>query len=104
MSSISKKVDNPTAGRKVHPRDPRSRQHGEWKQTIASGMRAAKLKRRKAGLRTFTEAAVETCAAVYAIKRAVHLGELKAVDVGSHKYIHRAELERWKKQTGLSAA
>lgn len=104
MPSISKKVGKPTKGRRLHPRDSRSRRHGEWKQNIGSGMRQAKLRRREAGLLTFTEAAVETCLAVYAIKKLVQRGELRAVDAGSHRYIYRAELDRWRKQTGLSAA
>ena len=98
MSSISKKVP------KLHPRDRRSRRHGEWRRNIAAGMRAAKLRRREAGLVTFPEAAVETCLAIYAIKRAADLGEFETVNAGSHRYIHRAELDRWKRQIGLSAA
>ena len=87
---MSDKLDVATKRRKLHPRDRRSRRHGEWRQNIAAGMRAAKLRRRAAGLVTFPEAAVETCLAVYAIKRAADLREFETVNAGSHRYIHRA--------------
>jgi excisionase family DNA binding protein len=101
---MSEKLEKATKRRKLHPRDRRSRHHGDWKRNIGAGMRAAKLRRRDAGLMTFTEVSVETCLALYAIKRLVDSGELKAVNAGSHRYIHRAELDRWKTLTGLSAA
>jgi excisionase family DNA binding protein len=105
MSSISKKVGKPTKREsKLHPRDSRSRRHAEWKRNIRNAMRRAKLRRREAGLVTYTEAAVETCLPLYAIKRLIASGELKAVDAGSHRYILRGELDRWKAHAGLNAA
>jgi hypothetical protein len=83
----------------LHPRDWRSEKYTTWKTNIAEGMRDAKLKRRLAGLLTPTEVAVELGLS----RRAVD-GIFTAVAIGSRSYIRRADVERWKTETGASAA
>jgi hypothetical protein len=87
------------ARKKLHPHDSRSSRYTAWKRNIATGMRKAKLKRRAAGLLTFTEVSVELALPVSAIRR---LG-LAVVDTGGRQYIRRSEVERWKRETGAAA-
>lgn len=62
-------------------------------------MRAAKLKRRQAGLMTPTEVAVELGLS----KRSV-VAMFTVIAAGVRKYIRRSEVERWKAETGADAA
>jgi hypothetical protein len=83
----------------LHPRDERSEKYDTWKKNIGEGMREAKLKRRLAGLLTPTEVCVELGLS----RRAV--GEIfTAVVIGGRGYFRRADVDRWKSETGASAA
>jgi hypothetical protein len=97
---MSKKLEKATRELTLHPRDRRSSRYATWKRNIASGMRAAKLKRREAGLRTLTEVAVELCLPVSAIRTM----NFSIIEAGGRRYIRQSEVERWKKETGADAA
>jgi hypothetical protein len=83
----------------VHPRDRRSRKYEAWKENIGKGMREAKLKRRSAGLMTPTEVAVEL-----GLSRRSVAGIFSAIAIGGRNYIRRADVDRWKTETGADAA
>jgi hypothetical protein len=97
---MKQKLGKATKSRKpLHPRDSRSPRYPAWKRTISEGMRSAKLRRREAGLLTFTEAAVELGLSRQSIETL-----LPAVAAGPRNYIRRADLEKWKAEAGGSAA
>jgi hypothetical protein len=83
----------------VDPRDRRSRKYEAWKENIGKGMREAKLKRRSAGLQTPTEVRVELGLSSRAVA-----GIFPYIAIGGRNYIRRADVERWKAETGASAA
>jgi transposase len=82
-----------------HPRDAQSSKNAAWRENISPGMRRAKLRRREMGLMTFTEVAVELGLS----KRAVE-SLFAPVPAGPRNYIKRADVDRWKGETGANAA
>jgi hypothetical protein len=93
------------SNQRLHPRSQRSRRHRAWRKAVTDGMRAAKIRRRDAGMMTFTEVALELVLPLYGIKHMVAAGQLQAVEAGPKKrYIRRDEVERWKRENGASEA
>jgi hypothetical protein len=81
--------------RKVTPkRLPRAH-----RQAIRRGMADSKSRRMAAGLLTLAEVAAELCLPKSTVARM-----FPVIVAGSHRYIRRHEVERWKAETGADAA
>jgi len=69
-------------------------EHAQWRSNISQGMRHAKVKRRKAGVLSFQQAAIRYDLPVSFVKRKADLGEVRVLRAGSRTYIRVAEAER----------
>lgn len=98
MAKQSSRLHNRRAPRAGTP------EYQKWKEKIRMGMRAAKLRRRKAGLMTFMEVALDLCLPLYSVKRMVELNQIPAIQAGTRTYIRRAAVKAWMKEAGLAAA
>ena len=80
----------------IHPRDRRSPENRQWRLRVSEGIRQAAVRRRRAGLHSFNEAAVKTLHPVGALKRMADSGELRIVRRGNRRYIPASEIRRLK--------
>jgi hypothetical protein len=69
-------------------------EHVQWRSKVSEGMRKAQVKRRRAGVLTFTQTAVKYDLPVSFVKRKAALGELRVLRAGSRSYIRITEAER----------
>jgi hypothetical protein len=94
------KRKRPPAGRhkrKVPPAGTEA--HRIWRANVIAGVRAAKLRRRKAGLLTLREVAAETCLPVGAVRKV-----FPVIDAGGRCYVRQHLVSKWKVETGADAA
>jgi hypothetical protein len=70
-----------------------------WRTNVAAGVRAAKLKRRAAGLLTPAEAAAETALPVSAVR-----SMFPVIKANGRCYIRQSVINKWKVETGADAA
>jgi hypothetical protein len=73
--------------------------HRIWRANVVAGVRAAKLRRRKAGLLTLREVAAETCLPVGAVRKV-----FPVIQAGGRSYIRQSVVNKWKADTGADAA
>jgi hypothetical protein len=91
----------PRKSRKAIQRSPLpgTPEHAEWKDKIRAGMRQAKRRRRKAGLLSITEVAVNWDLPLSFVKRKADDGELPFIRAGSRRYVWAEDAERVFKPT-----
>jgi hypothetical protein len=85
-----------------------TREHALWKKRVAAGMRKAKAQRRKAGILSVVQIAVEFDLPPAFTKRAIlhaaDTGELKIIWAGRRPYVRREDAERLFGTEGSAAA
>lgn len=79
---------------RLHPRDPRSRRHGEWQKSVSEGMTRAKRKRQEVGLLTLAQVAAQTCLPLKTIKTMVSEGKLRSIGAGSRRFVFASEIKK----------
>jgi len=79
----------------LHPRDRRSPRHAEWKENIREGKLEASRRRKRRGLYTPRELALETrLASVNTVRDLIKRGILPVFIVGTYRYVNRKDAER----------
>jgi hypothetical protein len=76
-----------------------SEEHRIWRENVVAGVRRAKLKRRAAGLLSLTEAAVETCLPVSAVRKV-----FPVFYAGGKPYVRQRYVTQWLIETGGETA
>jgi hypothetical protein len=94
---MSQKIVKGIRRRKVALRGTRA--FALWHRKLVEGMRAAKLKRREAGLLTPREVAAELCLSLKSV-RAI----FPVIRAGNREFVRRSEIEKWKRATGAEDA
>jgi hypothetical protein len=98
---MTQKVSKSIGKRKVRRVPARGTpEYTRWHTNMVRGMRQSKLRRRASGLMTLREVAVDLCLSVKTIRRM----NFPIIAAGSRCFIRRAEVERWKAETGADAA
>jgi hypothetical protein len=74
---------------------PGTPEFADWRANVAEGVRAAKLRRRAAGLLTLSEVAIELALPMGAVRKM-----FPVIRAGGRCYIRRSMVEKWKIETG----